>query len=152
MDQSVRGLKIIVVASTGTLVALLVALFVAGLTLDRPAVVWLALPFVVGVGDFVLVQNVGATVRPLPATTDPRAAHRMAISVLRSVVFLRLGLADAPAMVGLVASFATGSVVPLAIGVAFSIPLLLLFVYPSASVVDGVRQRLEAAGTPSGLG
>jgi hypothetical protein len=140
MDQSVRGLKIIVVASAGMLVVLLVALFVAGLTLDRPGVVWLALPFVVGVGDF------------LPATADPQTAHRMAVSVLRSVVFLRLGLADAPAMVGLVASFATGSVVPLAIGVAFSIPLLLLFVYPSASVVDGVRQRLEAAGTPSGLG
>jgi hypothetical protein len=151
MDQPVRALKIIVVASTSMLVVLLGAMFVAGFTLDRPEVLWLALPLVVGVGDLVLVQSVGATVRPLPATADPQTTHRMAVAVLRSLVFLRLGLADAPALVGLVATFATGSLVPLAIGVAFSVPMLLLFVYPSASVVDGVRKRLEAAGTPSGL-
>ena len=113
------------------------------------------MPVVAGFADIVLVPSVGSTVRPLPLTIDAAAARRVSLGALRNVVLLRMALAELPALAGVVAAFVAGSLVPLAVGTAFSLPLILLFAYPSAAVVNGVaaapgagRRDLAPVGRP----
>ena len=145
------ALRIVVLAWGGMLLIVLVAFAVLSTAFTATSPVWTALPVVAGVADLVLVPSVGATVRPLPLTADATAARRIAIGVLRNVIFLRLALAELPALLGLVATVVTGSLMPLAVGIVFAVPLILVFAYPTERVVDGVRRRLEEGGAQSYL-
>jgi hypothetical protein len=147
----VRRLKLIVLAATGALVLLFPALGLVGLRFEVPAIVWLALPLILGCANLVLVPAVGSTVRPLPHGVTPERARRISFDVLRTVTVLRFALAESPAVFGVVAAVAGGSLLPYAIGFAFSVPLLMLLVYPHDSVVGALRQRLESGGVSSHL-
>jgi hypothetical protein len=59
---------------------------------------------------------------------------------------LRLGLAEAAALFGLLSSVLADSLLPYLIGCVFALPLLLAYGYPSARVVEAVRERLESGG------
>jgi hypothetical protein len=122
-----------------------------GLDLRRPELLWLALPVLLGLADLVLVPAVGSTVRPLPLGIGEADARRISLGVLNTVTMLRFALAEAPALFGLVASFASHSLLPYVIGFGFAVPLLLLFAYPRAAVVDGIRANLESSGARSHL-
>lgn len=148
----VRTLRLAALAAVATLVAVLVGLALAGMRFTRTETLWIALPLILGVANLVLIPSIGSTVRPVPVGASPAAARRIAVGALRTVLLLRLALAAAPGMFGLVAAAITASLVPYAIGIAFAVPLTLLYAYPSARVVDGVRTRLEAGGAPSHLG
>jgi hypothetical protein len=145
------SLRWIMVAVIGALPALFIALVLGGQPFTRPDAIWIALPLVVGLADTVLVPAVGSTVRPLPYGVPPADARRISVRVLSTVTFLRLALAEAPALFGFVSSVAAGSLVPFAIGLAFAIPLLAWFVFPSTRVVDEIRGRLESGGVSSHL-
>lgn len=147
----VRALRLAALAEVAIWTALLVGLAVAGMRFTRTETLWVALPLILGVANLVLIPSVGSTVRPVPVGASPAVARRIAVGALRTVLLLRLALAAAPGVFGLVAASITASLVPYAIGIAFAIPLTLLYVYPSARVVDGVRTRLEAGGAPSHL-
>ncbi len=148
----VRRLKLLVLAATGVLALVFPALALVGLRFEVPAAVWLALPLILGCANLVLVPAVGSTVRPLPYGVTAERAHRISFDVLRTVTVLRFALAESPAMFGVVAAVASGSLLPYAIGFAFAVPLLMLLAYPHDSVVGALRQRLEAGGVSSHLG
>ncbi len=144
-------LRLIPVTATFTLVGLFGLLAVVGQRFTEADTLWIALPLILGAADLALVPAVGSTVRPLPYGVGQADAKRIALGVLRTVTLLRLGLAEAPALFGLAASFITDSLLPYAIGFAFSVPLLLFFTYPRAAVVEAVRERLESGGVASHL-
>lgn len=146
-----RTLRLIIATSAGSLFIFLAVLVLVGLDLRQPDVLWLALPLLLGLADLVLVPAVGSTVRPLPMGVSEADARRISVGVLNTVTLLRFALAEAPALFGLVAAFASHSILPYAIGFAFALPLLLLFVYPRAAVVDGIRDNLESGGARSHL-
>jgi hypothetical protein len=128
--------------------AALLALLGLVIPLDRAGtdvpIVWLALPFILGLADLFLVPAVGSTARPLPHGLPRADADRIATGVLGTVTWLRYGLAVAPALFGLAAALVTRSVLPYLIGIAFAVPVLMLAVYPSERVVRSVRMRLES--------
>lgn len=112
---------------------------------------WVALPLVLGLADLVLIPSVGSTVRPVPVAASEADARRISLAALRTVLWLRLALATAPALFGLLAALLAHSLLPLAIGIFFAAPLTLGYAYPSTRTVDEVRQRLEANGRASNL-
>jgi hypothetical protein len=57
---------------------------------------------------------------------------------------LRLGLAEAAALFGLLSSVLAHSLLPYLVGCVFALPLLLAYGYPSRRVVEAVRERLES--------
>jgi hypothetical protein len=146
---SLRTLKLIVLAVIGSLVLAFGVLVLMGLRFSRADTIWVALPLILGAANLVLVPAVGSTVRRLPYGITPAEAGRIFFGVLRTVTFLRFSLAEAPALFGLVASVVTDSLLPYALGLAFAVPVLLLFVYPRAGIVDGIRERLESGGVSS---
>jgi hypothetical protein len=144
-------LRLIPLAAVLALLAMLGVLAVNGMRFTATDTLWIALPLVLGVADLVLIPSVGSTVRPVPLGASAGAAQRISVGALRTVLVLRVALAEAPALFGLLASVITSSLVPYAIGAAFAVPLTLLYAYPSERVVDGVRQRLEVGGASSYL-
>jgi len=146
-----RTLKLIVLGVSGSLVLLFAVLALMGLRFSRADTIWLALPLILGAADLVLVPAVGSTVRPLPYGVKPENARWISVGVLRTVTLLRFSLAEAPALFGLVASFVADSLLPYALGCAFAVPLMLLFVYPRPAVIDAIRERLESGGVRSAL-
>jgi len=146
-----RMLRLVITTAAGSLVVFFVVLIAMGLDLRRPELVWLALPLLLGLADLVLVPAVGSTVRPLPHNVAEADARRISLGVLNTVTLLRFVLAEAPALFGLVAAFASHSLLPYIIGFGFAVPLLLLFAYPRTAVVDGIRVNLESGGARSHL-
>ena len=147
----VRRLKLLVLVATGVLVLVFPALALVGLRFEVPNTLWLALPLILGCANLVLVPAVGSTVRPLQYGVTPERARRISFDVLRTVTVLRFALAESPALFGVVAAVAGGSLLPYAIGFAFAVPLLMLLVYPHDNVVGALRQRLESGGVSSHL-
>src|SRR5262245_10060962 len=121
--SAIRRLKLLVLTATGVLVLLFPALALVGLRLEVPDTLWLALPLILGCANIVLVPAVGSTVRPLPRGLTSDRARRMSLGVVRTVTVLRFALAESPALFGVVAAVASGSLLPYAIGVAFAVPL-----------------------------
>lgn len=150
-QEALRQLRLVVVSSIGLLTALLIVLPTIGPSYAATSAAALAVPAALGLADLFLLPAVGSTVRPLPASAEPEVAARTSAGVLRTVSMLRLALAEAPALLGLVVAFVAGSGIPFAIGYAFSVVLLALAVYPSERVVAGIRERLEADGAKSQL-
>jgi hypothetical protein len=142
-------------AALGAIVALLVAgglLALAGYPSTATAdSIWIALPLILGLADVVLVPAVGSTVRPIPYGASPAAARRISAGVWRVVIVLRMCLVAAPSLFGLVASTIAGSLLPAAIGLTFTVPLQLLYVYPRPATVAKVQARLESGGVSSYL-
>jgi hypothetical protein len=144
-------LKLLVLAATGVLVLVFPALALVGIRFTRPDVLWAVLPLILGCANLVLVPAVGSTVRPLPWGVTADRAQRISLGVLRTVTVLRFALAEMPALFGVVAAVASGSLLPYAIGFAFALPLLMLLVYPHDNVVGAVLDRLESGGVSSHL-
>lgn len=147
-----RALRVSVLAVTTLLVVILGALLTIGLRLTDAEALWIALPVVLGAADAILLPAMGSTVRALPYGIGEPDARRISVAALRTVTFLRMALAEAPALFGLAAALVADSLLPYAIGCAFSVPLLLIFAYPRSAVITAVRDRLEAGGTRSHLG
>jgi hypothetical protein len=144
-------LRIVCLVTLGTQAALFALLLLLDIGFGSPGAVWLALPLVLGFANVVLVPAVGSTVRPLPYGAPPDAARRISARVLATVTYLRLALAESPALIGMFASLAAGSLVPYGLGLVFAVPLTLWFVFPHERVVADVRQRLESSGVASHL-
>ncbi len=127
--------------------ALLTSVPVAvGYGFTRPDTIWIAVPLIVGLADIVLIPSVGSTVRPLPFGAGDDDVRRISTGALRTVLVLRLALAEAAVLFGLVSAVLGHSLVPYLIGCVFALPLLLGYAYPSTRVVEAVRQRLESGG------
>lgn len=137
-------LKLFVSAVTTQVVGMLGVLLFLGFDASPPAIAWIALPAVVGVADLILIPAVGSTVRPLPYGATPEDLRRISVGVLRTVIMLRVVLAEAAAVFGLVSAIAAHSLVPFAIGFVFAVPLLLIYAYPGRRMVGAVRTRLES--------
>ncbi len=95
-----------------------------------------------------LSPSAGRMVRPLPVGASPDDLRRISAGALRTVLLLRFALAEAAAMFGFLSACLADSLWPYLIGAGFAVPLLLAFVYPSARVVDAVRERLESSAAP----
>lgn len=147
----IRTLRLVVLSAVGSLVAFLGVLFAVGLRPHQPTSGWVVLPLLLGLADVVLVPAVGSTVRPLRSGIAEADARRVSLGVLNTVTLLRFALAEVPALLGLVAALVSHNLLPYLVGLAFAVPLLLLFAYPRRAVVDGVRDRLEAGGVASHL-
>ena len=147
--SAIHRLRLLMLMVTAVLLLLFGILAVFGFGFTQAETLWIALPLVVGLADVVLVPTVGSTVRPLPYGASAQNARRISMSALYTVTFLRLVLAKAAALFGLVSTILADSLLPLAIGVVFAVPLLLLFAYPSTRVLDAIRVRLEAGGVPA---
>jgi hypothetical protein len=146
-----RGLRLTVLAAAVAPVLILALLWLLGQRFTGVTTLWIALPSILGIANLVLVPAVGSTIRQLPHGIGAPQARRIAAGVLRTVTLLRLALAQAPALFGLVASLITGSLLPYGIGLGFAVVMLLGLAYPSRRVLDGVRARLESDGTASHL-
>ncbi len=144
--------KLVALCAAAQVVGTFGILIAAGLDFTRPKTLWIAVPLTVGLADIVLVPAVGSTVRPLPFGPGAEDLRRIATGALRTLILLRLALAEAAALFGLLSAVLAHSLVPYAIGAVFAIPLLLGYTYPSQRVVATVRQRLESAGVPARLG
>lgn len=142
----IHTLKLLTLTVTATPVLLFGLLAVFVLRFTETDTLWIALPLIVGLADVLLVPSVGSTVRPLPFGAGEDDARRISLNALHTVTFLRFLLAEAAFLFGLVSAILADSLLPLAIGVVFAVPLLLLFAYPSDRVIDGIRQRLESGG------
>jgi hypothetical protein len=144
-------LRLYVLLAVALVVAVFVALIATGFGFTGSDTLWIALPMVVGVADVVLVPQVGSTVRPLPYGAGEEDLRRISAGALRTVIMLRLVLAEAAAAFGLVSAVLADSLLPYAIGAAFAIPLLVVYAYPGRRVVDEVRRRLESGGVAAHL-
>ena len=150
--QSLRQLRLIVVSTIAVLTAILLVLPTIGPSLSaRADTVWLAIPALLGLALVFLIPGVGTTVRPLPAGTPAEAAQRVAAGVVRTLLLLRMALAESVALVGLALSFVAQSGLVYAVGYLFSVVLLALLVYPRERVIAPIRATLEANGVTSGL-
>lgn len=138
--------KVIALGAVAQVALLLGLLLVLGYEVTQPDAVWIAVPLIVGVADLVLIPTVGSTVRPLPFGAGVVAIRRISIGALRTVLVLRLALAEAAALFGLLSSLLAHSLVPYVIGCVFALPLLVAYCYPSERVVKAVRERLESGG------
>jgi hypothetical protein len=144
-----RVFAIGVVAALGVVGGLL-ALVGYSLTATNDSI-WIALPLILGLADVILVPAVGSTVRPIPYGAGPADARRISAGVWRVVILLRSCLVAAPGLFGLVASMISHSLLPFAIGLAFAVPLQILFVYPRPRMVAAIQARLESGGVSSHL-
>jgi hypothetical protein len=145
------ALRVLVIGATLVTLALFGLLLLLGYGFTRPGALSTALPVVLGLADLVLVPAAGSTIRPLSPGASEQDARRTSVRVLRTITVLRWVLAEAPAVFGLVGAVLAHSAVPLVIGLAFALPLLVLLAYPRAAVVEALRDRLESAGTRSHL-
>jgi hypothetical protein len=146
-----RTLRLIVLAATAFLVLIMSGMMVL-LGFDSAAgPIWLTLPVIIGLAFVVLVPALGSSIRPLSLTTTEQQARQLSPGMLQSVTFVRLGMAAGPASFGLAGAAFDGSAWPMVAGLAFSVLLLLAFVYPRDAVVDAFRDRLEANGAKSWL-
>jgi len=90
------------------------------------------------------------TIAPLSPTLDPRVARSRALVVFRSQVVFQVVVAQTPLFAGFVLALAAHSPLPWVAGFLLGWPLTLLSL-PTTTIVERVRQRLEAYGAPSGL-
>lgn len=118
-----------------------------------PDVLSLVMPIAAGVLAAFGVMLVGNRVTPLPPETDLATAQRLGMARFQASFFLRLAFAEAPALVGLAAVFASGheSGIPFFIGGAIALLLHLVFAVPSASTVARIERGLDAQGARSRL-
>jgi F0F1-type ATP synthase membrane subunit c/vacuolar-type H+-ATPase subunit K len=150
--QSLRQLRLIIVSTIGVLTAILLVLPTIGPSLSaRAETVWLAIPALLGLALVFLIPGIGNTVRPVPAGTSADDAQRIAAGVVRTVLFLRMAMAESVGLVALVLAFVAESGLVYVVGYLFSVVLLALLVYPRERVIAPIRDTLESNGVTSGL-
>ena len=151
-SESLRQIRLIVLSSIGVLSALLVVLPTLGPGFTaRAEILFIAIPAAIGLAVIFLLSAVGSSVRPLPAGMSATDAGRVSAGVLRTLLFLRLAMAETPALVGFALSFAADSALPYLVAYLFSVGLLITLVYPREGIIAPIRATLESAGTSSGL-
>jgi hypothetical protein len=109
---------------------------------DRPG--WLVAVVAAGVISLAFVQWTRS--RPLDATSPGRLA-----ATYRGTFFIGIGVAEASALVGFVATVVSDSLWPYFIGLAFSTSGLLL-VGPSKREITRRQEQVQAQGSPLSLG
>jgi hypothetical protein len=144
-------LKPVALVAFTTLLFVLGLLLLSGIGFARSETLWIALPTVVGLADWILVPAVGSTVRPLPFGASEEDLRRISAGALRTVIMLRFALAEAAVLFGFVSSLLAQSLWPFVIGAVLAGPLLVAYVYPSQRVVRAVRERLESNGVTAPL-
>jgi hypothetical protein len=144
-------LKPVALVAFTSLLFVLGILLVSGVGFAPSETLWIALPTIVGLADWVLVPAVGSTVRPLPFGASEEDLRRISAGALRTVIMLRFALAEAAVVFGFVSATLARSLWPFLIGAVLAVPLLLAYVYPSQRVVRAVRQRLEYNGVAAPL-
>lgn len=147
-----RSLKILVGGIAGGIVLMGVALaFILKFT--APPLWAVVVLLVIGLGAHTLIKAVGYRVRPIPAQTPSQEAGTRSMGVFRSLMMLRMALAESVALIGIVLAFITTqrSWLVFAVGAAVSLLLIALHVWPSRSSVDRVVVGLEKDGARTGL-
>lgn len=150
---AMQSLRLLVAGVMGSLVVMGVALLVVlGARAPAPWVVVMLLAL--GAAVHVLITATGYRTSPIPRKTGPDEARTRGLAVFRSLLMLRLALAESVAFMALVVSFLAGadrSVLIYAVGAAVSLLLLAVHVWPSRAVVDRIAAGLERDGARTGL-
>src|SRR5258705_13247538 len=90
--------KLVALCAAAQVVGTFGILIAAGLDFTRPKTLWIAGPLTVGPADTGLGPAVGSTVRPLPFGPGAEDLRRIATGALRTLILLRLALAEAAAL------------------------------------------------------
>lgn len=108
---------------------------------------------VVGVGEALLLGLLGKQVQPLAPGTSEEEVRAKVVATIRQVTLLRLLVAEAVTFVGVAlgVSVKHGGTLVCLLGVAISLTLSVLYVWPGARVLQALRDRLESAGVPAQL-
>jgi len=147
-----RSLKILVGGIAGGIVFMAVALaFVLRFT--APPLWAVVVLLLLGIGADALIRTVGYRVKPLAPQTPSQEAGTRSMGVFRSLMMMRMALAESVALIGIVLAFITTqrSWLVFAVGAAVSLLLIALHVWPSRSSVDRVVVSLEKDGARTGL-
>lgn len=143
-------LQLLCTSLMGSQVVLLLA--VCGLLgadgFSSPALWALAVVVVAGAAAGVAIPAVGFRTAPLPPAADEAEAGLLAASALRSTTVVRFAMAEAVALVAVALGIVTGDGGALVclLGVAVSLTLTFLFVWPGDSSLRRLRASLEAGG------
>jgi len=105
-----------------------------------------------GLGAHTVIVAVGYSAKPLPPQTPTRDAGALSMRVFRSLMMVRMALAESVALLGILLAFVTTgtSWLLFAVGAAVSLLLIALHVWPSRSSVDRVVTALEKDGARTG--
>lgn len=147
-----QSLKVLVGGISGGIVLMGVALaFILKFT--APPLWAVAVLLLVGLGAQTVITTVGYRAKPVPVQTPIREAGALSMRVFRSLMMVRMALAESVALLGIVLAFVTTgtSWLLFAVGAAVSLLLMALHVWPSRSTVDRVVTALEKDGARTGL-
>jgi phosphatidylglycerophosphate synthase len=147
-----QSLKVLVGGITGGIVFMGAALaFILRFT--APPLWTVALLLVLGLAAHTLIRTVGYRAKPIPPQTPTGEASTRSMGVFRSLMMMRMALAESVALIGIVLAFVTPqrSWLVFAVGAAVSLLLIALHVWPSRSSVDRVVASLEQDGARTGL-
>lgn len=150
-----RTARVLVASLMGALPVILVVVTVVLMGVDGafdfdplPLVVQVA----VGVGVHFMLEQIGYRASPISPSTEPGQAARRAQEQWRTSTMLRFAISEAVAIISLAGAFVLdGGFFILLGGVAVSLTLMVLHVWPSARVIDKVAGPLEADGARTGL-
>ena len=144
----VMSLRIVVGALAGGAVLMAAVAGILNGFDERPGATWLGVLLAGSVLCWLLALTVGFRV---PAI-EPGSPHveRQAMSALTSSTVQRTMLTEAPAILGLVLSLASGSGLVAVIGL-LTVPVMLWLSWPSRANVAKVERRVDAKGARSGL-
>lgn len=112
----------------------------------------LAVQVAAGVAIHFLLDQIGYRTTPLSPSTEPERAATQAREQWRTSTILRFALSESIAIFSVAGAFVLdGGFYVLLGGVAVSLVLMVLHVWPSARVIDKIAQPLEANGARTGL-
>jgi len=146
------SLKVLVGGISGGIALMGVALaFILKFT--APPLWAVAVLLLIGLGAHTVIVAVGYRAKPLPPQTPTRDAGALSMRVFRSLMMVRMALAESVALLGILLAFVTTgtSWLLFAVGAAVSLLLIALHVWPSRSTVDRVVTALEKDGARTGL-
>lgn len=112
----------------------------------------LVLQVAAGLGIHLVLQQIGYRASPISRSTEPQQAASRARGQWQTSTMLRFALSESVAILSIAGAFILdGGFFILLGGVAISLVLMVLHVWPSARVVDQVARPLEADGARTGL-
>ncbi len=151
-EPVLRSLKVLTGGITGGIVFMDVALAFL-LDFTAPALWAVVVLLLVGLGAHTVIRAVGYRAKPIPPQTPTGEAGALSIRAFRSLMMLRMVLAESVAIIAIPLAFVTAgtSWLLFAVGAAVSLLLIALHVWPSRATVDRVSAALEKDGASSGL-
>ena len=149
----IKSLRILVGTLASSLVIFGIVLYNTHKNGDYPPV-WVAWALGgLAVASHLLSRRVGFNLKPVPAGTAPDEAMALALVAFQTSTVLRFALSEAVALVALVLSFVVlpATWMTYVIGGALALVLLVVNVWPGATIIGKAQRQLDREGGQSFL-